>query len=49
MVDDFIVMERSVEFPSRRVFRHAGRDVSLLNHFLDTKHSFIVSETLLSC
>jgi hypothetical protein len=29
MVDDFIVIERSVEFPSRRVFRYAGRDVSM--------------------
>jgi hypothetical protein len=28
MVVDFIAIERSVEFPSRRVFRHAGRDVS---------------------
>jgi hypothetical protein len=28
MVDDFIAMERSVKFPSRRVFRHAGRDVT---------------------
>ena len=28
MVDDFVVVGSSVEYPLRRVFRHAGRDVN---------------------
>jgi hypothetical protein len=27
VVDDFVVVESSAEFQSRRVFRHTGRDV----------------------
>jgi hypothetical protein len=28
VVGEFVVVESSVEFPLRRVFRHAGRDVN---------------------
>jgi hypothetical protein len=37
VVDDFVVVGSSVKFPLRRVFRHAGRDVTRASTITEVK------------
>jgi hypothetical protein len=45
VVDDLVVVESSAEFPSRRVFRHTGRDVKQVtkSHVRDAVYMYSVN------